>query len=117
MHINFHKSVLILVPKLHSDRPVIPLRKKISSTSPMKSHRIVFVVVFLLLGTQILDVHCRALQVQKTTKTAEQLEGDESMAMAKRDVSSKNSLSRRSSSVGGFAFKLTSGPSKKGPGH
>ncbi|KAH7847486.1 hypothetical protein Vadar_026677 [Vaccinium darrowii] len=83
----------------------------------MKSQRFVFVVVLLLLATQFLDVHCRALQEQKTTKTAEQPEGDESMAMAKPDVSSQNSSSRRSSSVGGFAFKLASGPSKKGPGN
>ncbi|KAI8548621.1 hypothetical protein RHMOL_Rhmol07G0287600 [Rhododendron molle] len=95
--------------------------KKSSSTSPMKSSIcVVFVVLLLVMGTRFPGVHCRALPARKSaTSTAEQIEGDESMATAKTfDVSSRNSSSSSSSSSArSFSFNLSSGPSKSGPGH
>ncbi|KAI8548618.1 hypothetical protein RHMOL_Rhmol07G0287300 [Rhododendron molle] len=93
------------------------LRKKSSSISPMKSLCIGFVVLLLMMGTQFPAVHCRALRELKSATTAEQVEADELMAVAKFDVSSRNSSVRSSSSVRGFSFKSVPGPSPKGPGH
>ncbi|KAG5542060.1 hypothetical protein RHGRI_021792 [Rhododendron griersonianum] len=93
------------------------LTKKCSSTSPMKSLCIVFVVLLLMMGTQFHGVHCRALRELKSATTAEQVEADELMAAAKFDVSSRNSSIGSSSSVRGFSFQSVSGPSPKGPGN
>ncbi|KAF7137179.1 hypothetical protein RHSIM_Rhsim07G0223500 [Rhododendron simsii] len=93
------------------------LRKKSSSISPMKSLCIVFVVLLLMMGTQFRAVHCRALRELKSATTAEQVEADELRAVAKFDVSSRNSSVGSFSSLRGFSFKLASGPSTKGPGN
>ncbi|KAF7137524.1 hypothetical protein RHSIM_Rhsim07G0223400 [Rhododendron simsii] len=90
------------------------LRKKSSSISPMKSLCFVFVVLLLMMGTQFRAVHCRALRELRSATTAEQVEADELMAVAKFDNSSRNSRSGSSSSVRGFSFKSVSGPSTKG---
>ena len=79
---------------------------------------LVFGVIILLMVTQFSVVHCRALQEIPNTRIAEQVERDGTLGMDLFSLSSsKDSNRHHPNSVRRLAFKLASGPSKKGPGN
>ncbi|XAR48388.1 hypothetical protein NMG60_11031206 [Bertholletia excelsa] len=77
-------------------------------------------VVLLVLSEQFAPAHCRALRAPMEGSIAEQVDGAgaEPTGMASFAVSSNNSSSAsRDSVIRSLAFKLASGPSRRGPGH
>ncbi|XP_059636955.1 uncharacterized protein LOC132279050 [Cornus florida] len=96
------------------------MRKKSLTTTPMKSLCLVLGIVLLVMSTQFSAVNCRALR--STVDTAVMAGcGDEatgaSMGTTPFAVASNNSSSGAFEVVRKLAFKLASGPSKRGPGH
>ncbi|KAF9621987.1 hypothetical protein IFM89_029207 [Coptis chinensis] len=78
---------------------------------------LILIIVVLLLSIQLSLVQGRALRSTGTSNGCEQEGGAEnSVGIASFLVSSNNSSSY-ASTVRSLAFKLASGPSKKGPGH
>lgn len=95
------------------------LREK-STTASRKSLWFKLGVMVLLVATQIVFVESRALRSMEnfTAGGYEQvtgLGGSVAVVPSSTDVASNNSTSRPS--VRSLAYKLASGPSKKGPGH
>ncbi|CAL5383796.1 unnamed protein product [Camellia sinensis] len=93
------------------------MRKKIASTSSMKSLCLVLCVMVLLMGTHFSVVNCRALQAAMDALIAEQVDRPESTGVASFAFSSNNSSGSGFSIIRSLGFKLASGPSKRGPGH
>lgn len=104
-----------------------PIRKNYSNTTTlmMKSSSLqqwfVLSLIVLIVTTEFGLADCRALP-SKTTNNAgnagcEQVDsvGGQEVGMASFSVSSNNSSSRPLARS--LAFRLASGPSKKGPGH
>lgn len=81
--------------------------------SMKKSLLFVLGMIILVISAQFSVGECRAL---RSMGACEQVDGAESAGMASFVVSSKNS-STNHSSARRLAFRLASGPSKKGSGH
>lgn len=79
-----------------------------------KSIWIVLVIVMLVMSSQLCFVHSRVLRSKKELKT--EVADNSPLRMAPFNVSSNNSTTTRASKRS-FAFRMASGPSKKGPGH
>jgi len=79
-----------------------------------KSVWIVMVMTVLVVSSQFWFVHGRVL---RSETPSEDLKGEEgsSVGMATFAVASNNSITRQFARS--LAYKLASGPSKKGPGH
>ena len=90
---------------------------KKSSTAPtMKTLLLVLGMTILVISTQFSVGECRALRAKRAR---EEVDGAEpGHGAASFGVSStKNSSTSSHSSVRSFQYRLTSGPSKRGPGH
>ncbi|KAF4360623.1 hypothetical protein CsatB_007518 [Cannabis sativa] len=97
-----------------------------SKSSSVKTLCSVLGLILIIVTAQLNEADCRALRSMENTTTTtaiagcdQQNEGGEMMAgMASFAVSSNNSSSSSNRpSARSLAFRLASGPSKKGPGH
>ncbi|KAF4384007.1 hypothetical protein F8388_018759 [Cannabis sativa] len=98
-----------------------------SKSSSVKTLCSVLGLILIIVIAQLNEADCRALRSMENTTTTttaiagcdQQNEGGEMMAgMASFAVSSNNSSSSSNRpSARSLAFRLASGPSKKGPGH
>ncbi|KAI3460188.1 hypothetical protein Pfo_016851 [Paulownia fortunei] len=96
-----------------------------SSTKSRRTFQFMFVIIVLVMASQLCPADCRALRPvpEATAATAAsgcgQVEGaGDTMSMTTAfSVSSNNSSTSNRLSGRGLAFVLASGPSKRGPGH
>ncbi|KAK9270146.1 hypothetical protein L1049_025722 [Liquidambar formosana] len=92
--------------------------KKNRPTTSMKSLWFVLGVMLLVASTQLSLVHCRPLRSTAdgvVDAGCKQVDGADSVGLNSFAVSSNNSSSR--SNARSLAYKMTSGPSTRGPGH
>ncbi|GAA0157899.1 hypothetical protein LIER_38543 [Lithospermum erythrorhizon] len=85
-----------------------------------KKVSLVLILILVLISTELsMGVHCRAIKdsMAPTKNTGRVGLDPSSVDMDDFVVSSNNSSNGGSTSLKGLAFKLASGPSKKGPGH
>ncbi|GMN35026.1 hypothetical protein TIFTF001_005056 [Ficus carica] len=99
--------------------------KKNSKTSSMKTLWFVLGLILMIVSSQFRQADCRALRstANYTVGTSGDCEqaggGNQVVGMESFAVSSNNSSSSNSTRplARSLAFRLASGPSKKGPGH
>ena len=92
---------------------------KKSSTAPtMKTLLLVLGMTILVVSTQFGVGECRALRAMRACEEVDGAhESGHGVASFGVSSSTKNSSTRSHSSVRSFQYRLTSGPSKSGPGH
>ncbi|KAH7523687.1 uncharacterized protein LOC132803728 [Ziziphus jujuba] len=93
--------------------------KKNSTTTSMKALWIVLGLMLLIVTAQFGQADCRALRsttMNSGNAGCQQVGDGEVVGMASFAVSSNNSSSDRPLARS-LAFRLASGPSKRGPGH
>ncbi|KAL6995434.1 hypothetical protein U1Q18_005571 [Sarracenia purpurea var. burkii] len=85
--------------------------------SSMKSLCIALAAMILIMDTLVIVVDCRALRVSPDAIIDDHVDGAWTTGTGSFVFSFNNSMNRHSSLPRSFAFKLASGPSKKGPGN
>ncbi|KAL6957828.1 hypothetical protein U1Q18_047729 [Sarracenia purpurea var. burkii] len=85
--------------------------------SSMKSLCIALAAMILIMDTLVIVVDCRALRVSRDAIIDDHVDGAWTTGTGSFVFSFNNSMNRHSSLPRSFAFKLASGPSKKGPGN
>nr|POF12216.1 hypothetical protein CFP56_41561 [Quercus suber] len=91
---------------------------KKSSTAPtMKTLLLVLGMTILVVSTQFSVGECRALRAMRACEEVDGAASGHGEASFGVSSSTKNSSTSSHSSVRSFQYRLTSGPSKRGPGH
>ncbi|KAL4649545.1 hypothetical protein ACB092_01G021000 [Castanea dentata] len=91
--------------------------KKSSTVPTMKTLLLVLGMTILVVSTQFSVGECRALRAMRACEEVDGAESGHGVASFGVSSSTKNSSTRSHSSVRSFQYRLTSGPSKGGPGH